>query len=462
MLHFKENVWFGVSCFRQIESKLLADVELHNRSYVQKAVCIISRTPLFAFMLNKLHPTTHAYFNQVNFEDRKILYDLYTNIKAVNNVNIEYASLFTGFPLRQLMLFLKEHVMALLKLIIMERKVIIYSHKASIVTGFILSLCSLIPGLLGFGGEQLSSKKVSSYLKSEEMYGLPLHIFNNKTYLIPLFTLNDLDLLNELNGYLIGTTNMLILQLPHIKSDCIVNIDNLSISVENKKLESALKTTTYEQHFVKKLLKSIDNNIIGTTRSPKEYNENNWSCLETMEEGIENYTGSNDFIRKKFAKYFHKFMINLTVAEFICRDFEGIEDKKTEEIANENIKKLKEIFDGLQLSVSEPHSKLTKIKPIKPNSEQISSEPQIDSHNLESHEPENPVLINKFDSIQEDEKHKEIPKEEKERMTKQILQNYNLKFIKEWQFTINYRMWQLIHSAKLFGFSDFLSIFMNY
>lgn len=36
---------------------------------------MLSRAPLFVFMLNKLHPTTHAYFNQENFEDRKVSLD---------------------------------------------------------------------------------------------------------------------------------------------------------------------------------------------------------------------------------------------------------------------------------------------------------------------------------------------------------------------------------------------------
>jgi hypothetical protein len=46
----------------------------------------------------------------------------------------------------------------------MERKIIVYSHKASIVSSFILSMCSLIPGLLAFGGEHLISRKINAYL----------------------------------------------------------------------------------------------------------------------------------------------------------------------------------------------------------------------------------------------------------------------------------------------------------
>ncbi len=89
------------------------------------------------------------------------------------------------------------------------------------------------------------------------MYGLPLHVYNNKTLLIPLFTLNDLELLGELNGYTIGTTNVLLLQLPHVKADAYINIDAQTFVVENKLLVSALKPTSHEVSMVRKLLKVL-------------------------------------------------------------------------------------------------------------------------------------------------------------------------------------------------------------
>ncbi len=88
------------------------------------------------------------------------------------------------------------------------------------------------------------------------MYGLPLHVYNGRTFLIPLFTLNDLDLLNELNGYTIGTTNLLMLQLPQVKADAYINLDTRTFTVENKKLEPAIRTTSMEQAMIKKLLKA--------------------------------------------------------------------------------------------------------------------------------------------------------------------------------------------------------------
>ena len=47
-------------------------------------------------------------------------------------------------------------------------------------------------------------------------------------------------------------------------------------------------------------------------------------------------------------------------------------------------------------------------------------------------------------------------------MINQLLKSYNLKFIQKWQFTINYRLWQLIHSSKLFCFSDIIGNFISY
>jgi hypothetical protein len=89
------------------------------------------------------------------------------------------------------------------------------------------------------------------------MYGLPLHVYNKKTILLPLFTLNDIEILRDYNGFTLGTTNALMLQLQQIKADVYINIDTNSFVLGNKKLEDATKITGYEQQLAKKLFKVI-------------------------------------------------------------------------------------------------------------------------------------------------------------------------------------------------------------
>jgi len=304
--------------------------------------------------------------------------------------------------------------MVLLKLVLLERKILVYSRQESIVSAFILSLCSLVPGLLAFGGTHLNSKKIEDYLKCQEMYGLPLQVYNSKTYLMPLFTLNDLNLLKELNGYTIGTTNKLLLELPQIKADVYINIDEQSFILHNKALEPILKLTTYEQTFIGSIVKSIESEM------GKKYEVSNWSHIETNMDS-ERFSGSNDFVRGEFAKYFHKFMVDLSIAEYIYGDYEPT---KVEENVEIQISKLKQMYDRLHMSNKKDAIPITEeVKSVKSNV---------------------------------GEKKQEIPKDKKEYTINQILQNYNIKFLKEWQFAINYRLWQLFHSSKLFALSNFI------
>ena len=167
--------------------------------------------------------------------------------------------------------------MQILKLIMLERKIVIYSHQASIVSSFILSLCSLIPGLIAFGGTQFNSNKIKSYLKSQEMYGFPLQVYSNKIFLIPFFTLSDLDVLKGLDGYTIGITNSIIFELPQVKADAYINIDERTFVLNNKLLEADIRSTGYEQGIIRNIVKSVESRI------KKKSEVINWSCIESKD-----------------------------------------------------------------------------------------------------------------------------------------------------------------------------------
>lgn len=63
MLRDRRNTFHCVSCFRQIKADSLKHKEESvSRTFVQKAVCIISRLPLYGEIRAKLHPTTEAFF----------------------------------------------------------------------------------------------------------------------------------------------------------------------------------------------------------------------------------------------------------------------------------------------------------------------------------------------------------------------------------------------------------------
>ena len=97
----KGRLYFGVSCYRQIKSSELEVLdESVSRSYVQKSVVLLSRVPVFGMLLAKLQPSTHAYFNQLNFSDTEILVQFYNNVNEFGSNKIEYSDFYQGLNLK--------------------------------------------------------------------------------------------------------------------------------------------------------------------------------------------------------------------------------------------------------------------------------------------------------------------------------------------------------------------------
>lgn len=134
-------------------------------------------------------------------------------------------------------------IMTLIKAIMLEGRIVIYSHISSRVSSFIYSLIALLPGCNFFKAEEsIAVKKSLRFLKQ---FGLPLQVFasepeqeadaNSPSYrkgvaLYTLFALPEVDKLDNENGFMLGTTNQLFLNFPKIKADIVVDLDKFTVS----------------------------------------------------------------------------------------------------------------------------------------------------------------------------------------------------------------------------------------
>lgn len=126
------RLFYGVSCFRQIKSsELTVKDENVSRSFVQKSACVLSRVPIYGTLMIKLLPTTHAYFCQKNFSDTKILEEFYQSVNQFGTKQIKYTDFYLGFDLKRIVLYMKQNLLTVLKLMMLEGKIMVYSHKAS-------------------------------------------------------------------------------------------------------------------------------------------------------------------------------------------------------------------------------------------------------------------------------------------------------------------------------------------
>ena len=191
----------------------------------------------------------------------------------------------------------------------MEKKIVVYSHVSNKICSFILSLISLIPGNFLFNLNIGNS--IKNYLNSINKLGLPLKVFNTEFKVFPLFTLFDFNMLEGLKGFLIGTTNQMILNHTKIKFDIAINLDSHKIMISNEIPEKLLKITKNEKNVYSVIYNKMKDH----------YNEDeNW--LINMNNYDSVFEGSDDFIRNEFKNYFYEFIINFDLLIFLINNKE--------------------------------------------------------------------------------------------------------------------------------------------
>jgi hypothetical protein len=72
-------------------------------------------------------------------------------------------------------------------------------------------------------------------LRSLKALRLPLQLYTSKTQFIPLIALQEIDVLDNCKGFLVGTTNPLFLNFPKAKADIIINLDNEKVEYPYEK-----------------------------------------------------------------------------------------------------------------------------------------------------------------------------------------------------------------------------------
>ncbi|OWA53266.1 Late secretory pathway protein AVL9-like protein [Hypsibius exemplaris] len=144
---------FGISCYRQIDAdKLLKKDSDVTRETVQKSVCVISRLPLYGIIEAKLALITHAYFEELDFSKVQLLEDTYNQLnESLNEKLLMESQIFVGLSVRDLVLRFKHRVLILFKLLLLEKRVLVYSSPVKLLSSSIISLISLFPEMVEHG-----------------------------------------------------------------------------------------------------------------------------------------------------------------------------------------------------------------------------------------------------------------------------------------------------------------------
>jgi hypothetical protein len=133
------------------------------------------------------------------------------------------------------------------------------------------------------------------------MLGLPLRVFNKDYKVFPLFTLFDFHMIENLKGFIIGTTNQMVVNHNKLKNDVIVNLDTGKILIATEIPEKVLKMSKEEKSVYNRIYNKIKTNFNDSTED--------WVINMSYFEPI--FDGSDDFIRNEIKTYFYDFVINL-------------------------------------------------------------------------------------------------------------------------------------------------------
>lgn len=144
---------FGVSCYRQMNAeKLLNKSSDITRGTVQKSVCVLSTLPLYGMIQTKLELITHAYFDERDFTKVALLEETYKNLNiCLSEDSLWGSQVFLGLSVRDLVFQFRHKVLILFKLLLLERKVLFFKSPVEDLCCSILTLCSLVPGMLEKG-----------------------------------------------------------------------------------------------------------------------------------------------------------------------------------------------------------------------------------------------------------------------------------------------------------------------
>ena len=340
------KILFGISCYRQIKvtQAMKEDEQENTRDSVQKSMCIISKLPLFGQMASKLSITMLAYFNQDSLKDKKIIKDLYLNYDKNYLEYFNVNEILESFSLKRLIYFTRDKIFTLIKLIMLEKKILIYSHISNNICSFIFSFLSLFPGGAFFSLDNTGHMK--SFYNCYSPYGLPLKFLNKKSVIYSLLTLYDIDKLEDKNisSYFVGATNPLLLNYNKIEFDCIINLDEDKITF-NKNINMNLFNMGKRENLIMKKLKKEckslfdmdnsedmdDNWMLDKDEINFNFNQKRNKSIKKKEkikiylennENISSFEGSDDYIRGIFIKYITSFLSNISLAQHIINENE--------------------------------------------------------------------------------------------------------------------------------------------
>ncbi|KAG1453127.1 hypothetical protein G6F56_007649 [Rhizopus delemar] len=312
-----DTTLFGISCNRQIASKLIGfekDLLVKTpditRVIVQKAIVVLAKQPIFGPLREKLAISTASWFAQRDFTNLDILNELYINLTKNYCRPIDDSELYMGTCLRELVYIFKSKTLTLLKLLLLEKRILFYGYPVERLCTFQYSLISLIPGLLrnlkDSGSPELDTAQLTkaplSSIETRESLGLPLHLFEKGSFFQPYLPLQQIDMLSsdQTTSYVAGTTNQIFFhQKSDTKIDVLVNVETGTLDFYDPSLIPYVSHTLSDRRWMESIMRAVNDT----------YRQNGPSSKTHM------FKGSDDYLRGMFEAYIRSLLSSVKHAQ---------------------------------------------------------------------------------------------------------------------------------------------------
>ena len=345
------------------------------RECIQKAICIVSLKPIFTHKILYQNFYTHLKKEMDSFMDQKSLNDktkldnlyktLSQDIIIIDSKNDQWL-----FNIRKLFFFLKNDLFNIIKLILCEQNILIFSQIPSNVSLFIISLLYILPSEI--------SQILSNY---EYQNATPFKLFHKNYLIYPLFCLFDLTPLTEKMKsnpnlhYICGTTNFLVAKSKDINYACFIDLDELCINY-NENIESNLiSNNSIENKIIEEINKEINSNMIKEGNSNKYENNKKYNIEEDWildrNKCREDYINEHEFIIKKIREYIMSIAFDVN---YLMNEIKYIKENNDENKATIKMKKINEdIYNNYFKFINAQEENPTKINPEQKSTELSSS-----------------------------------------------------------------------------------------
>ena len=293
---------------------------------------------IYGPLSTKISAISEAYFDEKDFSQTNVLKELFNQIESNANV-LDAKSVHFSISQRNIVKLLKHDILRLLKLVLLEKRVLVYSASSEKSSQVIVGLLGLIPemlesGVLKYNDDEEAKVEIiqpGSDTKDNEPLpfefenasglrenhegkfnqpdprrkfdlvemndieftaaGHPLAVFSHGNFYSPYVCLGNLQKLEntekKYTGFLVGTSNALITHKWESYADCLLDLDQPSLRIKSNLLSHKIALTNADLRFIDKIVSTV---------------------ADTENAEIVKFEGGDAWIRSQFRNYLDSFL----------------------------------------------------------------------------------------------------------------------------------------------------------